>query len=78
MRYGSWWAVQRNAGLGLGLHFELRTRVTNAGVRYGPYLDLHIGQAVLSIGRNPIYAGEVDLIQSYSRGGISGDADASG
>jgi hypothetical protein len=78
MRWGAWWAVQTAASIGpfsLGVHVELRARHTNAGVRYGPYLDLHLPFCVVSVGRNPIYAGEVDLLQSYSRGGISADHD---
>jgi hypothetical protein len=71
MRYGRWWAVQRNAGLSLGIHIEFRRRITNDGVRYGPYVDLHIGQHVFSFGVNPIHAGAIDLLQSYSRGGIA-------
>lgn len=71
MRYGSWWAVQRNHGLSLGVHLELRRRRTNDGTRYGPYLDLHVVQWVVSVGVNPIYAGALDLRTSYSRGGIA-------
>jgi hypothetical protein len=51
--------------------------MTNGGVRYGPYVDLHVGPVIASVGRNPIYAGEIDLLQSYSRGGLNGDADTS-
>lgn len=74
MRYGSWWAVQWgwDRVSSLGIHVEFRARVTNEGVRYGPYLDLHVPGAVISVGVNPIYAGELDLIQSYSRGGLRG------
>lgn len=73
MRYGAWWAAQWQPGISLGVHVELRTRVTNSGVRFGPYIDVHVGPLVLSIGRNPIYAGEVDLLQSYSRGGLKAE-----
>lgn len=73
LRYGSWWAVQWSTdSLGLGIHVEPRIRRTNAGVRYGPYVDLHLPMLVISFGRNPIYAGEVDVVQSYSRGGVRG------
>lgn len=74
MRYplwGSWWAIQRNAGFSLGLHLDWQSRVCGSGVPFGPYLDLHIGPFVLSVGRNPIYAGEIDLLQSFSRGGLN-------
>jgi len=78
MRFGSWWAVQpgRERLLELGVHVEPRRRRTNKGVRYGPYLDLHLPGVCMSVGRNPIYAGEADLKASTSRGGVSGDADA--
>jgi len=71
VRYGSWWAVQRNGGLSLGVHLEPFAHRTNDGVRYGPYLDLHLIQWVVSIGVNPIYAGDAHLHASYSRGGLS-------
>jgi len=71
MRYGSWWAIQRNSGLSLGVHLEVRSHVSGVGVRYGPYVDLHVIQWVVSVGVNPIYAGELHLKASYSRGGIA-------
>jgi hypothetical protein len=73
MRFGRWWAFQMHAGLSLGVHLELRALRTNAGTRFGPYIDLHVGPFVFSLGVNPIYAGESDLIQSFSRGGISAE-----
>lgn len=74
MRYGSWWAVQWQPAISAGFHLEPRWWLrTNSGVCYGPYLDLHLGPLVLSVGRNPIYAGEVDLLKSYARGGLNGD-----
>lgn len=72
MRWGRWWAVQRNGGFSLGLHIEFQKHNTNSGIPYGPYVDIHLAQWVLSFGRNPIYAGELHLKASYSRGGISG------
>lgn len=74
MRWGSWWALQRNQGLSLGVHVEPKARVTNAGIRFGPYVDFHFLVWVLSLGRNPIYAGELHLKASYSRGGLSADS----
>lgn len=73
MRYGRWWALQWGWHLvfSLGVHFDWRARVNRrAGVRYGPYLDIHLPGLVASVGVNPIYAGEPDLVASYSRGGI--------
>ena len=71
MRYGTYWACQRNSGLSLGIHVEWRSRMSGAGVRYGPYVDLHLIQWVVSIGVNPIYAGELHLKASFSRGGLA-------
>jgi hypothetical protein len=81
MRWGRWWAIQAAGSIGpvnLGIHGELRVRSTNAGTRYGPYLDVHLPFCVVSVGRNPIYAGEIDLLQSYSRGGLRADDDSGG
>jgi hypothetical protein len=74
MIYGSWWGIQRNQGLSFGVHIELRKRVTNSGVPFGPYVDFHFVQWVFSVGRNPIYAGADDLQKTYSRGGLSADS----
>lgn len=63
--------MQRSSGLSLGIHFEHRSRLTSSGKRFGPYLDVHFPGVVLSFGRNPIYAGELDLLVSYSRGGLN-------
>lgn len=57
----------------IGLHLELRRRVTNAGVSFGPYIDIHLPFVCVSVGRNPIFAGELDLRASTSRGGLNGD-----
>lgn len=72
MRYGRWWACQWDVSrlFALGVHLEPRVRRTNDGTRFGPYLDVHLPCVVASVGRNPIYAGEVDLLRSYSRGGL--------
>ena len=72
MRYGSWWSIQhRTCGWSIGLHYEPHTHHTNAGIPYGPYLDVHFAHWVFSVGRNPIYAGELELLVSYSRGGLN-------
>ena len=73
LKWGGWWAFQRSGGLSLGVHLELRRRRTNSGVRFGPYLDVHVAAWTASLGVNPIYAGELDLLASTSRGGLSGD-----
>lgn len=69
--HGAWWAVQWHPSISVGFHLEPRwTLRTNSGIPYGPYLDLHLPCLTVSIGRNPIYAGELDLLKSYSRGGL--------
>jgi len=75
MRYGRFWAVQygRERLLEIGMHFEPRGRSTNSGIRFGPYLDLHLPGVTISLGRNPIYAGEIELRNSASPGGIDAD-----
>lgn len=57
-RHGSWWAVHYclDGFVSLGVHVDPKRRRTALGnVRYGPYVDFHVGPAVLSIGVNPIY-----------------------
>lgn len=74
MRWGKWWAIQQNGGISFGIHLEWKSRMTNGGVRFGPYMDLHFLCWVFSVGVNPIYAGELHLKASYSRGGLSADS----
>lgn len=75
MRFGRWWAVQwGRSRLEVGVHLEPRRRVTNSGVRFGPYVDVHLPFVTVSAGRNPIYAGDADLHSSTSRGGMNGDS----
>jgi hypothetical protein len=73
VRFGSWWALQwgRDRLLEFGLHVETRQRLTNTGVRFGPYIDLHLPFVTVSLGRNPIHAGELELLRSTARGGIA-------
>ena len=75
MKYGRWWAFQRSTGFSVGVHIEFRRRRTNSGIPFGPYFDLHLPPSfILSIGVNPIYAGDMDLIASYSRGGLNANS----
>lgn len=77
LRHGRWWAFQSGSCIGpvnLGVHADFRSRVrARDGMRYGPYLDVHLPFCVVSLGRNPAYAGELDLLASFSRGGLRGD-----
>lgn len=81
MRHGKWWCLQwcwqelwgrRLAFAGwisLGVHVDFKKRVAK-GVVYGPYMDLHLGVIVLSVGVNPSYSGAYHAIAGHSRGGI--------
>ena len=57
--------------LSVGAHVDFKTRYTGkTGVPYGPYVDLHLGRFVLSIGRNPAFASEYACTVGHGRGGI--------
>ncbi len=58
--FGGWFS--------LGLHVEPRRRLGYQGA-YGPYVDLHLGCFVLSLGVNPVWSGEIEAHVSVSRGG---------
>lgn len=71
-KYGSWWAIQYGLErIEIGVHVEPFTKVTNSGVKYGPYIDIHLPFVTLSFGRNPIYAGELHLKTAIHRGGLN-------
>jgi len=50
----------------LGIHIDFRHRHRGDGLHYGPYVDLHLGFFILSLGLNPVYAGEIDLKTSVA------------
>lgn len=74
MRWGRWWAVQwcLDGWISLGVHIDFRSRITSGPepTRYGPYLDLHLVCAIISLGVQPIYSGDLDAVSSVSRGGV--------
>lgn len=72
LKHGSWWMVQWafDGWVSLGIHLDWRRRVTGKGVRYGPYVDFHLVVAIVSFGVNPAYAGDLDAMASFSRGGL--------
>jgi hypothetical protein len=86
VRHGSWYMVQWGwekrwgmrvpfAGwLSFGVHIDTVTRHNNRGCKYGPYVDLHAGLLVISVGRNPYYSSEYHSICGHSRGGVSGNS----
>lgn len=61
--YGDWWMLQGACAgwLSFGLHLDFRRRQRGDGLSYGPYLDLHLGCLILSLGWRPVYAGEIEL-----------------
>jgi len=70
--YGSWWMVQwsLDGWVSLGVHVDFRTRRNSTcGEKYGPYVDLHLGCFIVSLGRNPVRSGEIDLKANCGRGG---------
>lgn len=69
---GRLWAVQYvlDGWLSLGIHLDLKHRRTDAGRSYGPYVDLHLGVVVVSLGWNPAYSGDLERAISASRGGL--------
>lgn len=77
LRHGRWWLLQwsLNWWLSLGIHLDLKQRKDCRGRPYGPYVDLHLGCVILSIGRNPAYSGELERVISTSRGGLDGNYD---
>ncbi len=49
-----------------GVHVDFRHRRGPAGKTYGPYIDLHLGVLILSLGWHPVYAGDLDLRTSVA------------
>lgn len=69
MRYGGWWLWQwaLDGTLSLGVHLDPCRRTADSGP-YGPYLDLHLGVAVLSLGYHPARAN--GIVALFGQGGI--------
>lgn len=58
--FGPWWALQvaLDGTISLGVHVDPRIRRAPQGA-YGPYLDVHAGPLVASIGRHPARAADL-------------------
>lgn len=69
VRYGPWWLVQwsLDGTLSFGIHLDPKRRVSKTGP-YGPYVDLHAGVGVLSLGYHPARAS--GLVELLGQGGI--------
>lgn len=67
-KYGRWWMVQGawDGWLSFGFHIDFRHRRRGDGSSYGPYVDLHLGVVIISLGWQPVYAGEIDLKTSVA------------
>lgn len=73
LAHGSWWMVQAcfDGWFSLGIHIDGKRRINAGnGRRFGPYVDLHLGCVILSLGVNPVWTSEVERPKSFSRGGI--------
>lgn len=81
MRSGSWWMwqwtwteysgikVPFSGWLSVGVHVDLKRRFQQ-DIGYGPYIDLHLGIAILSLGRNPKYSSAYHRVANFARGGV--------
>ncbi len=72
MRYGRFWKLEwaLDSWVSVGVHIDFRSRLTGrTKQRYGPYVDLHLGVVIVSLGVNPVYSGEYDLLAGPGRGG---------
>jgi hypothetical protein len=72
VRYGRWWMIQwvLDGWFSLGVHVDLKHRSRNDGLTFGPYIDLHLGVVVVSVGNNPAYSTDLERCLSVSRGGL--------
>jgi hypothetical protein len=61
VRWGDHWMIQwsLDGTLSLGVHLDPRTRQADAG-GYGPYVDVHTGPVVVSLGNHPARAGDLE------------------
>lgn len=69
VRHGRWWLVQwsLDGSMSFGLHVDPCRRLADTGP-YGPYLDLHLGCVVVSVGRHPARAN--GLVALLGQGGV--------
>jgi len=60
--------------LSLGIHLDVRHRRDNFGNTFGPYMDLHLGVLILSLGWHPCFSTDLERVISVSRGSPHPDA----
>jgi hypothetical protein len=65
VKYGVWWMLQWafDGTLSLGIHIDPRTRPWVGDLRYGPYVDVHLGFCALSLGYHPARANNHSLMR---------------
>jgi len=70
-RYGQWWMVQVvwDGWLSFGIHLDFLHRRDTWGRTFGPYVDLHLGIMILSLGWHPYLSTDLQRVISVSRGG---------
>ncbi len=74
--WGRWWSIHWAFDhlLSLGVHVEPRRRPLNfqngEHSTYGPYVDLHLLAACVSLGNNPVYADSVEMYRRYAKDGV--------
>lgn len=71
LHHGRWWMVQWsiNGWLSLGVHVDFRRRSVGDGRTFGPYVDLHVGPVIVSVGNNPVWSGNHQADHG-GRGGV--------
>lgn len=70
--HGAWWMVQWqfDGWASLGVHLDLKRRYTaREGIAFGPYIDLHLGCFIVSLGVNPRFSQDLDSPRLL-RGGV--------
>jgi len=69
LRYGSWWMVQWMwlGWISVGFHIDFKHHHMDNGESYGPYIDLHLGLAIVSIGNNPVYCSDTRVSYAIPR-----------
>jgi hypothetical protein len=71
MKWSRWWMIQWDFSgwVSFGIHIDFRRRThARTGIKYGPYVDIHLPGVILSFGPDCYWATGHDDINS-GRGG---------
>ena len=60
--------------LSFGIHLDFKHRHDVFGHSFGPYMDLHLGVLILSLGWHPYLSSDLERVSSVARGGTYPDA----